>query len=171
MKSFKIRDLFTGEIKQIGKPRQDKQNSNCRCHHPHFIRGRCNYRTCRHDKDNHYKLLADRFIEALKHDDDVLGRDERFLTNVEAEIAKHPEQFKEVGELIAFVNQGKATCNCGEKIRREDLRYFLREHDNGLIIPFVDYRVWVYSHCANCGFDFNHEKIMRQKANCIPHRR
>jgi hypothetical protein len=157
MKPYRFRDLVTGEIRTIGRARRsENKNSNCRCHHPKFSgAGPCTYRTCRHPEEIHYGTK-------LPYDNKPLADGDFWLTNVEAEITKHPSHFVELDELINWINKGIARCNCGFPIRREDLRYY-RNHDNGLLIPFEDSKCWIFSLCPRCGYAYNFQKIMRQK--------
>jgi hypothetical protein len=99
----------------------------------------------------------------LPYDNKPLDDGDFFLSNVEAEIKRHPTHFVELDDLIKWVNKGLAKCLCGFPIRRQDLRYY-RNHDNGLLIPFEDSKCWIFSLCPKCGYSYNFQKILRQKA-------
>lgn len=162
---MKIRDLFSNEIREVntGKSRITGKRSNCRCHHPTFSGNQCSYRTCRHSWDTHYGVSE----SALPHDKDSLGDGDFILSNVEAEIVRHPDFFKPLAELLAWIDQGIAKCNCGFPIRRQDLRFY-RGHDQGLAVPYQDSKCWIFSHCPKCGYDYNYQKILSQKAWYYP---
>jgi hypothetical protein len=86
------------------------------------------------------------------------------LSNVEVIVEKHPEQFAELKELLDFIKTGipKNLC-CQFPVRRQDLQYF-PNHDGGINIPYESAKCWIFSHCPKCGYDFNFQKIMRQKS-------
>jgi hypothetical protein len=157
---MKIRDLFTDKIRdvQIGKNRITGKKSNCRCHHPSFSGNNCTYRTCTHSRENHYGMPP-----LLSHDKDSLDDGDFILSNVEAEITRHPEHFIDLAELLNWINEGLAKCHCGFPIRRQDLRFY-QGHDEGLAVPYQDTKCWIFSHCPNCGYDYNFQKILRQKS-------
>ena len=98
----------------------------------------------------------------LKHDKDPLAENERFLANVEAVLDKVPDRFFALRLLLQWISENKSRCKCGFPIRRQDMRYY-RDNDSGLVIPGESTKCWIYSHCPNCGYDYNFEKIMNQK--------
>jgi len=132
------------------------KKSNCRCHHPRFSGNNCTYRTCMHSMETHYGV-------ALPHDKDSLDDGDFILSNVEAEIARHPDHFTQLAELLIWIDQGIAKCNCGFPIRRQDLRFY-QGHDHGLTVPYQDTKCWIFSHCPSCGYDYNYQKILNQKS-------
>jgi hypothetical protein len=150
---MKFHDLFTGEIKDTHS--HSGRKGTCRCHHPRFTAGHCTYRTCTHNRSNHYGIV-------LEHDNDKLSEGDMILGKVEPMIAKHPEQFKELKALLDWIKVGTAKYDCGFPIRREDLQYY-PNHDGGLHIPYENNRCWVFAHCPHCNYDYSFPKILNQK--------
>ena len=182
----KFIDIFTGEEREIdtrkvlkrfdlSRPRRSEfptkaayhqaliqraKSSTCKCRHPRFRGGVCCYRTCYHDKTNHYG-------DILPHDNDDLDVGDKILLNVEPIVEKHPEQFAKLKELLDWVKVGLAKCHCDFPIRRQDLQYYT-DHDGGLNIPYESTKCWIFSHCPKCGYDYSFPKIMNQRSWRMP---
>lgn len=116
------------ELKYIEKFKK----SVCKCHHPHFIGGRCFYRTCRHTITNH------------------LGFGESY-SDPENLIIAHNEDY-----MIALkeLTTKDVRCSCGRRFRVGDLTQHQWE-ESGKIDTFAhcpkcmyDMAVWKFKNHA-----------------------